>query len=284
MREALEKSKGVILEVLTPRGSNLRKFLEFTEEMWKTGIDAFSVTDMPLGKVRMAPWAGAHFLLERDMDVLMHFTRTTRNMIRIQSDLLGSYALGVKNLLILSGDDPKHGDYPNTTRVNDISITDLIKLAKSLNDGKDLGGRTIKPSTDFYVGAVFNHRDNIDLVKAKEKVRAGADFLVSQPVFDVKEVENVIYEFNEVKLVLSVVFFKSEKQFRIFSQVPGVNIPKRYLEDLENKSDEYVRDYTLSRVLEIVDELKGKVDGFYVVGIVRDIEGVRRLVEIAKGG
>ena len=134
------------------------------------------------------------------------------------------------------------------------------------------------------MGAVFNHRDNIDLVKAREKVRAGVDFLVSQPVFDVKEVENVIYEFNEVKLVLSVVFFKSEKQFKIFSQVPGVNIPKRYLEDLENKSDEYVRDYTLSRVLEIVDELRGKVNGFYIVGIVRDIESVRRLVEIAKGG
>jgi len=284
LREALEKGKGVILEVLTPRGPNLRKFLDFTEEMWKTGIDAFSVTDMPLGKVRMAPWAGAHFLLERNMDVLMHFTRTTRNMIRIQSDLLGSYALGVRNLLILSGDDPKHGDYPDTTRVNDISIIDLIKLTKSLNNGRDLGGRAIKPSTDFYVGAVFNHKDANDLRKAMEKVEAGADFLVSQPVFEIEEIKDVIDEMNsKVKLVLSVVFFKSEKQFRIFSQVPGVNIPERYLKDLEGKNDDYVRDYTLSKALEIVERLKGKVNGFYIVGIVRDIEGVRRLVEVAKG-
>ena len=283
LREALKKGKSVILEVLTPRGPNLRKFLEFTEKMWETGIDAFSVTDMPLGKVRMAPWASAHFLLERNMDVLMHFTRTTRNMIRIQSDLLGSHALGIRNLLILSGDDPTHGDHPNTTRINDINIIDLIKLTKSLNNGKDLGGRKINPSTDFYVGAVFNHRDSTDIAKAKEKIKAGADFLVSQPVFDSKEIESAIHELNDkTKLVLSVVFFKNEKQFRIFSQVPGVNIPEKYSKDLEGKDDEYVQHYTLSKVLEIVSELKNQVDGFYIVGIVRDFEGVRRLVEIAK--
>ncbi len=281
MRESLKNSNCVVLEVLTPRGSNLQAFLEYAEEAWKTGIDAFTVTDMPMGKVRMAPWAVSHMLVESGKEVLMHFTRNTRNMIRIQSDLLGCHALGIKNLLLLSGDDPSHGDYPTSSVVNDININDLIRLTKLMNEGKDLNGKTLDGKTDFFVGGAVNPLSEHDMERAKEKIKSGADFLVTQPLFDVGVAERVKETLNS-KLLASVVFFENARQMRAFSSVPGIEIPKELFEASE-KGDEYLKEKSFEVVLEFVEKTKGILDGFYIVAIVRDLEKIKKVVEVVKG-
>ena len=281
LRESLKNSKCVVLEVLTPRGSNLQAFLEYAEEAWKTGIDAFTVTDMPMGKVRMAPWAVSHMLVESGKEVLMHFTRNTRNMIRIQSDLLGCHALGIKNLLLLSGDDPSHGDYPTSSVVNDISINDLIRLTKLMNEGKDLNGKILDGKTDFFVGGAVNPLSEHDIERAKEKIESGVDFLVTQPLFDVGVAERVKETLNS-KLLASVVFFENARQMRAFSSVPGIEIPKELFEASE-KGDEYLKEKSFEVVLEFVEKTKGILDGFYIVAIVRDLEKVKKVVEVVKG-
>lgn len=281
MRESLKNSNCVVLEVLTPRGSNLQAFLEYAEEAWKTGIDAFTVTDMPMGKVRMAPWAVSHMLVESGKEVLMHFTRNTRNMIRIQSDLLGCHALGIKNLLLLSGDDPSHGDYPTSSVVNDININDLIRLTKLMNEGKDLNGKILDGKTDFFVGGAVNPLSEHDIERAKEKIKSGVDFLVTQPLFDVGVAERVKETLNS-KLLASVVFFENARQMRAFSSVPGIEIPKELFEASE-KGDEYLKEKSFEVVLEFVEKTKGILDGFYIVAIVRDLEKVKKVVEVVKG-
>lgn len=281
MRESLKNSNCVVLEVLTPRGSNLQAFLEYAEEAWKTGIDAFTVTDMPMGKVRMAPWAVSHMLVESGKEVLMHFTRNTRNMIRIQSDLLGCHALGIKNLLLLSGDDPSHGDYPTSSVVNDININDLIRLTKLMNEGKDLNGKILDGKTDFFVGGAVNPLSEHDIERAKEKIKSGVDFLVTQPLFDVGVAERVKETLNS-KLLASVVFFENARQMRAFSSVPGIEIPKELFEASE-KGDEYLKEKSFEVVLEFVEKTKGILDGFYIVAIVRDLEKIKKVVEVVKG-
>lgn len=281
LRESLKNSNCVVLEVLTPRGSNLQAFLEYAEEAWKTGIDAFTVTDMPMGKVRMAPWAVSHMLVESGKEVLMHFTRNTRNMIRIQSDLLGCHALGIKNLLLLSGDDPSHGDYPTSSVVNDININDLIRLTKLMNEGKDLNGKILDGKTDFFVGGAVNPLSEHDIERAKEKIKSGVDFLVTQPLFDVGVAERVKETLNS-KLLASVVFFENARQMRAFSSVPGIEIPKELFEASE-KGDEYLKEKSFEVVLEFVEKTKGILDGFYIVAIVRDLEKVKKVVEVVKG-
>jgi len=280
LRKSLEIGKCVVLEVLTPRGTNLGRFMEFTEEAWKTGIDAFTVTDMPMGRVRMAPWAASHLLVESGKDVLMHFTRNTRNMIRIQSDLLGCHALGVKNLLLLSGDNPSHGDYPETTSVNDIDILDLIRLTKLMNEGTDLAGNKIYGKTDFFVGGALNPFSDKDIKRAKQKIEAGVDFLVTQPLFN-SEVAKKIKEELNTKILASIVFFENAKQMSYFSSVPGIEIPDEIVNSTE-KGDDYLKEKSFESVLRFVEETKGVLDGFYIVAIVKDLEKIRKVVEIAK--
>ncbi|PLV59024.1 methylenetetrahydrofolate reductase [Thermotoga sp. KOL6] len=280
MKKSLENGKCVVLEVLTPRGTNLKKFFDFTEKAWQTGIDAFTVTDMPMGRVRMAPWAVSHLLIESGKEVLMHFTRNTRNMIRIQSDLLGCHALGINNLLLLSGDNPVHGDYPKTTSVNDIDILDLIRLTKLLNEGKDLAGNKMNGKTNFFVGGALNPFSNKDIERAKQKIEAGIDFLVTQPLFQ-GNVARTLKDKLNTKILASIVFFESVKQVGYFSGVPGIEIPKEIIDSSE-KGDEYVKEKSFEAVLKFVEETKNVIDGFYIVAIVKDLEKIRKVVEIAK--
>ncbi|MCD6551939.1 methylenetetrahydrofolate reductase [Thermotoga sp.] len=281
MRKSLESGKCVVLEVLAPRGTNLKKFLDFTEKAWKTGIDAFTVTDMPMGRVRMAPWAASHLLVESGKEVLMHFTRNTRNMIRIQSDLLGCHALGIENLLLLSGDDPSHGDYPRTTYVNDVNILDLIRLTKLLNEGTDLAGNKMYGKTNFFVGGALNPFSEKDLERAKWKIEAGVDFLVTQPLFQ-KDVAQKIKEKLNTRILVSIAFFENTKQMSHFSGVPGIEIPKEIIESAD-KGDEHVKEKSFETILRFIEETKNIVDGFYIVAVVKDLEKIRMVVEVAKG-
>ena len=266
------KKKILVYEVIPPKGVNLEKCLDLCKRMVDAGADVVAITDMPVGSARMAPWAVAKFLIDEGVEPLVHFTRTSRNILRIESDLLGMSALGVRNLLLLSGDDPKVGDYPSATRVEDISINDLIRLVKLMNEGKDLAGNELKGKTEFSAGAVFNPLLDWDIKRARGKVESGVDFLVSQPIF--KKVE---FPKLGVPVIMSVAFFKSEKQLRRFGSVPGIEIPKEFFRDLEGRDKDYVADYTFERVLEVVEAMFDEVSGFYVPGIVRDVERVGKL-------
>ena len=274
MREKIAEKKLVIYEVIPPKGTEIDRCMKLCRSVLEAGVDLIAITDMPVGSARMAPWAVAKSLLDEGSDVLVHFTRTSRNVLRLESDLLGMHHLGIRNVLLLSGDDPKIGDYPNATRVEDLDMEGLIRLVKLMNEGRDLAGNELKGGTDFFVGAVFNPLSIRDLERARGKVSSGVDFLVSQPVFR----RDVNLDLG-VPVIASVVFFKSEKQMRYFSSVPGIEIPERFFEDVDGKGNEYILDYTFDRTLEIIEEIWDRVSGFYIPGIVRNVERVRGIVE-----
>ncbi|MCD6450516.1 MAG: methylenetetrahydrofolate reductase [Thermotogaceae bacterium] len=281
MKELLKRKKVIVYEVVPERGVDQSKCLELCESMVDAGADVIAITDMPTSRVKVAPWAIGKLLVDKEIEVLLHFTRTSRNILRTESDLLGIYLLGVKNVLMLSGDSPEGGDYPDATVVNDISIYDLIKLAKMLSKGTDLAGKKIKGEMKLNVGAVFSPVSDIEIERAVRKVESGADFLISQPLYDVHLLEKAKEKLN-VPILVSIAFFSSEKQLKRFASVPGIDIPEELIRAVEGKDKEYVAEYTFEYLLKSVEGLYKHADGFYISGIVKDAGKVRRLVEFVR--
>ncbi len=281
MKEILEGKKIIVYEVVPPRGANLDKCMRLCDEMLEAGVSSIAVTDMPTSRVKVAPWAVGRLLVEKGVDPLIHFTRISRNLLRIESDLLGIHALGMRNVLILSGDDPKGGDYPSATAVNDLSTSQLIKLVKEMNEGKDLAGKKLLGKTEFLVGGVFNPHVEWDLKRAEDKVNAGADFLISQPVYK-PEVMEKARRVLSVPILVSVAFFSSFRQLEYFSKIPGIEIPTKLIEDLEGKGDEYVEEKSFEYLLGVIEKIFPLVNGLYISGIVKSPQRVRRLVEFAR--
>jgi len=281
VKELLKSKKVVVYEVVPARGVDQSKCFYLCRSMVGAGADVIAVTDMPTSKVKIAPWAVGKMLVDEGIEVLLHFTRTSRNILRIESDLLGIHLLGIKNILMLSGDKPEGGDYPNATVVNDISIYDLIKLVKILSEGKDLAGKKVKGNINFNVGAVFSAASDVDLERAAKKIESGADFLISQPLYDAKLLERAKEKLN-VPILVSVAFFSSEKQLKNFALVPGIEIPAELLEAVEGKDKEYILEYTFEYLLKSIENMYKYADGFYISGIVKDANRVRRLVEFVR--
>ena len=261
----IENKRAFIVEVLTPRGTDISKTIELAMNLKRIGINVVSITDTPLGRARMSPWAVSHNLVEMGLDVLMHFTRISRNLLRIHADLLGIHALGIRNLLVLSGDDPKEGDYPESTVLNDITTEDLIRLIRSMNLGYDLKGRRIKPNTDFLIGAVFNPFIEREIDRAKKKLENGADFLISQPVFKLDDLPE--FHLDSSKIVISLVLFRNKKHFRLFAGVPGVRMKDGFIENMEKLDDDGVRMRSIESASEIVRKLRNEFAGFYIIGV-----------------
>ncbi len=277
MKQLLDK-KLLVYEVIPPKGPNISKSVKLCEDMKSAGAEVIAITDLPVGKVRSSPWALAKILLDMGTNTLVHFNCRTRNALRIEADLIGMYILGIENILILSGDNPEGGDYPFSTVIEDFSVYEVINLTKKLNDGTDSAGNKLNGKTDFFTGAVFSLSEK-DFQRARKKIESGVDFFVSQPVF---EMETLFKIKNEIPLpvLISVAFFKSKKQLLYFSKIPGINIPEDFLMISEDKTDSYVKEYTLNKVLEFIEEAKKFVWGFYVSGIVKDVEGVRKIAEV----
>ncbi len=271
--------KILIYEVIPTKGVDTKKCLRLCKDMHRVGADVIAITDMPVGSVRVAPWAVAKQLLDEGIESLVHFTRRSRNALRIESDLMGIHLLGIRNLLLLSGDDPKLGDYPNATKVEDFTIFQVIELIRKMNEGTDLAGNELKGKTEFFIGAVFNPVSEREIERARKKVEAGVDFLVSQPVFKRELVERMVNALD-APIIMSTAFFKSRRQLEYFAKVPGIEIPEEFFTRTEGRDKEYIAEYTFERVAELVEDVKDMVWGVYVSGIVKDVERVGRLGRI----
>ena len=268
LAESLSRGEVFLVELLPPRGVRVEAFLERARRLWTPLVDAFSLVDMPLARRRVSPWAVGRLLRDRGMEVLVHFSRTSRNLPRLVGDALGCGALGLDNLLLLSGDVPAGGDYPDASRIDDIGLVEGLALVKGLNER-------------FTLGAVFSPHNDRELLRARRKLRSGADFLISQPVFEAADVLNLAGIVPLDRIIVSVAFFKSHGQAAAFAGVPGIEFPAD-LAALADADDETVEAYTFARCAELVKLLRGRVLGFCISGVVKDGQRIAELAELAK--
>lgn len=267
LREKLERGEFVVtVELEPPRGADPRPMLEKARQL-KGAVDAVNVADSPMANLRMSPIACAH-LLQQDQGVeaVFHLTCRDRNLLGLQAELLGAAALGVKNVLAITGDKPERGDHPQASGVFDVDCLGLVSLARALNQGQDVVGRPLDAPTDFFIGGTTSPNASdleVEAARLSAKVAAGIRFAQTQPVFDLEQAADFQRRIKGlgVHVLYGVLPLKSHRSaVYLNTHVPGIRIPPAVLARLEEGApDEGVR---LAR--EILVELWGKVSGVHL--------------------
>jgi homocysteine S-methyltransferase len=266
----------VTTEILPPRGWKPDEMLARCRELRDAGVDAVHVLDTPRAKSRMGVVPAA-MLIERDagVDTVFHYTCRDRNMLGMQADLLGAAAAGLRNVLVVTGDPPASGAYPDSTAVFDIDSIGLTNLVNRLNCGLDPGGSSIGDPTRFAVGVALSQsaRDmEAELHRFYWKVDAGADFAVTHPVFDAAELRGVLDRLDEEDLRIPVIaglwpLVSVRSAEYLANELPDVVIPEPVLERMraaENRSPEAARAEGVAIALEVYAAIHDVVDGVQV--------------------
>jgi len=213
----------------------------------KGTVDAVNVTDSNRSVVAMASIPAALLVREAGVEPIVQITGRDRNRIALQGDLLGAAALGLANFLFMSGDDPKHGNHPDAVHVKDLDGVGLVKMAVGMRDDhRFLSGDEIKQAPEYFIGATaspFTKPMSADLEKTVEKINAGADFLQTQPVFDLATFSQWLAELRrvgggrEASVVAGVLVLRSVEQAERVARVPGVALGQDIVDRLKKAPD-----------------------------------------------
>ena len=193
-----------LVEIVPPKGIDFRKEVEGAKYLKAAGIDAINIPDSPRASARMSNLALCILIQQQaGLETVLHFTCRDRNVLSMQSELLGAYSTGIHNLICITGDPPKLGNYPDATAVFDVDAIGLVNIVHNLNFGMDIGGNPIGAGTKFLIGVGANPGiGNIDeeIRRFEYKVEAGADYAVTQPVFDIALLETFIRRIEHCRI------------------------------------------------------------------------------------
>ncbi|TCS82106.1 methylenetetrahydrofolate reductase [Tepidibacillus fermentans] len=282
LKEKLTLGKFVVtVELEPPKGANPMPVLEKAAFL-KGYVDGVNIADSPMATLRMSPIALAH-VIQQDMGIeaIFHLTCRDRNVIGLQSELLGAAALGVRNILTLTGDQPTRGDHPDARGVYEVDSIGLAKIAKQLNEGLDLTGHPLNGPTQFFIGAAANPgADDLDveLEKLKRKVDAGVHFVQTQPVFDLNQVERYLELTRDlpIHIIFGILPLKNGKMAHYLNQkVPGIQIS----EEIISKVEQGGREAGIEVGKQLIEKIKGIVQGIHIYPI-GDLTMVSELLDI----
>jgi homocysteine S-methyltransferase len=193
-----------MVEIVPPKGTDIRKEVEGARFLKSVGVDGINIPDSPRASARISNQA-LSLIVQREVGIeaILHYTCRDRNVLGIQSDLLGAAATGIRNLICITGDPPKMGNYPDATAVFDVDAIGLVNIVHNLNRGLDIGGNAIGAGTGFVIGVGANPGlPNIDeeVRRFEYKVEAGAEYAVTQPVFDLALLENFLRRIEHCRI------------------------------------------------------------------------------------
>ena len=262
------------VEVLPPKGCDAQKTLDSIRLLKDAGVDGVNIPDGPRAQTRMSAQATA-VLVEREIGIeaVLHYCCRDRNLLGMMSDLLGAAALGLHNLLIITGDPPKMGPYPDATAVFDIDAIGLTNMANKLNHGLDLGNNPIGKPTAFSLGVGVNPGAiNLDeeIRRFEWKVEAGAEYAITQPVFDTEQLMQFLDKISHVRIpivagIWPLISYRNAEFMH--NEVPGVNVTADILERMRiasEKSKEHARDEGIAIARESLIEVKDVIQGVQV--------------------
>jgi 5,10-methylenetetrahydrofolate reductase len=268
-KEKLKSSKFLITaELFPPRGVNISSFL--CRASCLVNFDAVNVTDNQRASMRVGSLAMSKILLEQSIEPILQITTRDRNRIALQSELLSANVLGIKNVLLLSGDHPNIGEYCGSKAVYDLDTIQLIKTARLLESGVDLVGKKLNGSPEFCAGAVVNpsaHPSGLQVLMFKKKVKAGAEFFQTQAVFDVMAFKKFFdkVKYLRIKILPGVILIKSRKFMQFMQLLPGVNIPEKIQDRINSASDPLAEGIKICS--ETIKEFRSFADGVHIMAI-----------------
>jgi methionine synthase / methylenetetrahydrofolate reductase(NADPH) len=257
-----------MVEIVPPKGIDIRKEIEGAKFVKSVGVDAVNIPDSPRASARMSNQA-LSLLMQRDVGIeaILHYTCRDRNVLCIQSDLLGAAAVGIHNLICITGDPPKMGNYPDATAVFDVDSIGLVNIVHNLNRGLDLGGNPIGVGTSFVVGVGANPGlPNLDeeIKRFEYKVQAGAEYVVTQPVFDLSLLENFLrrIEHFRIPVVAGIWPLVSARNAEFMKNELRVSVPDEILQRMTRAlSPEAAREEGVAIAREMLTAVRGRVQG-----------------------
>jgi homocysteine S-methyltransferase len=275
---ARKLSQGIFaisVELDPPKGTQFNKVLEAARACKLEGVDCINIADGPRASARMNPSSLA-LILERDIGIetIIHYCCRDRNILGMQSDLLGAWALGLKNILIVTGDPPKLGDYPEASSVFDVDSIGLTKIVHNLNHGVDIAGNSIGKPTGFHQGVGCNPgalNFEEEMRRLKLKIEAGAEYVMTQPVYDHRTFERFLNSYQgfakRIPILIGICPLASFKNAEfLHNEVPGMQIPEDIMKRMAKPSSpEAQRAEGISIAREALMLFKKDVAGSYVM-------------------
>jgi homocysteine S-methyltransferase len=266
----------VTVEVDPPKGFSAERVLTGVSTLMAAGANAINVADSPRARMRMSPWALCHLIQSRlSLETVLHFPTRGRNILRIQGDLLAAHALNVRNIFAVMGDPTNIGEYPNAFNESDVVPTGLIKLLKQgFNQGLDYGGESLAQPTNFLVGCALNLTPtDIDreIKVLRRKIENGADFALTQPVFDPAQAQAFIsrYEAEHGALALPIIagvlpLYNGRHADFLHNEVPGISISAETRQQMHAAGDDAPQ-LGVKIAQDLIKELRPFVQGIYLM-------------------
>jgi len=266
----------VAVEMDPPRGLTTQKLLAGASLLAEAGADVIDVADSPMARMRMSPWAVCSLIQRRtNVETVLHFPTRGRNVLRVQGDLLAAHALDIRNVFIVMGDPTAIGDYPEAMDNYDLVPSGLIKLIKQgFNLGVDYAGGQIGQPTTFFVGCALNltaQDPDGEIKNLQRKINAGADFVLTQPVFDADIAKKFLKYYADrhgtlpIPLLVGVLPLNNPRHAKFLNfEVPGITIPEEILTRMEKAGEDSNKE-GVKIASEMIARLKGTAQGVYIM-------------------
>ncbi len=273
-RQALESGKFLVTAEVGPgKGTDVEHLLK-DAQIIKDRVDAINVTDLQSSVMRLGSMAVCHMLTDMGIDPVFQVTCRDRNRLALQSDLLSGWALGIRNVLALTGDHPSMGDHPNAKPVFDLDSVTLLEMIGTLNSGKDMSGNELNGTPDFLPGAVVNPgADNeaaldLQIMKMEKKIEAGAKFFQTQGVYDLDAFEKFMkrVEGLNTKVLVGIILLKSVGMARYMNKnVAGVFVPEPLIQELKKAEDK--AQASMNMAIRLIKGAKDLCDGVHIMAL-----------------
>lgn len=274
LHEKVKRERSVIVELDTPRHLEIDAFVEGAATLYNEGADIVMMADNSLASPRISNIAmGSILKLQHDIRVMPHITCRDRNLIGLQSHLMGLNALGLHDILTVTGDPTKVGDFPGATSVYDVSSLELISLIKQLNEGISFSGKALRKKASFSVAAAFNPNVRVldrAVSRLEKKIEHGADYFISQPVYSKEKIVEIYEATKHLKApiyigIMPLTSFKSAEF--LHHEVPGIKLSDEALERMKACEGDKAREAEVgvSIAKELLDTAMKHFNGIYLI-------------------
>jgi len=270
--KTVKKRPTIIVELDPPRDLEHESIMRGAVELKRAGIDALTMADSSLGITRMSNMALGYLVKQKTgLPLIIHLSCRDRNLIGLQSELMGLCALGMDTVLALTGDPAKFGDQPGATSVYDLNSFNLITMIRKMNQGVAFSGRTMKQASRFTVGVAFN--PNVDRIETqvnrlRKKVQLGADFVMTQPIFDWRKAREIYLATREFDIPIFVGIMplvSGRNADFLHNEVPGIEIPLKVRERMYRFEGERARREGVTVAAEILESVLDDFNGIYLI-------------------
>ena len=291
LQEKLAAGEFVVsVELDPPKGLNPTKILEGAALMQQAGADCINIADSPMARVRMSCIAMARLIQDHlGIETIIHFTARDRNLMALQSELLGAHALGIRNVLGLTGDPLRVGDYPNTTGVWNVDSVGLISVIRGMNEGHDAAGSSIGAKSSFHIGAALNlnmtdEQVDQEIDKYWRKINAGAHFIMTQPIYELAPLQRFLARAGKppIPMLLGCIPLNNTRHAEfLHNEVPGITIPDDVRRRMREAGDQS-HEEGLKIAQELLSQARELVQGVYIETSYQRYDVAVRLTELLK--